>query len=63
VPLVVKQRLAGSPPAIPRAVEPIAVHLLVFFVKNEEKRPIVRHYGYITRGIAPGDRRDAALQP
>jgi hypothetical protein len=58
-----KQRRAVFPPALSRAVEPIAVHLFGFFVKNEEKRPSARHFGGILCGIAQRLRRDAAFEP
>jgi hypothetical protein len=37
---------------MPRAVEPIAVHFFLFFVKNEENRPSARHFGGTACGIA-----------
>ena len=43
---------AGPSRAMPRAVEPIAVHFFVFFVKNEEKIPSARHFGGTACGIA-----------
>jgi len=37
------------------------MHLFVFFVENEEKRPSVWHNGYVTRGNAPARGTGATL--